>query len=373
MFERVTLERRADTGALRSALVYVIALAVATTLSLGVMIAAGVPTGAVIMATPMILAALAAALCLRLKFWNIGIEGQLIMGAILATAVALYDIGGAARLPVMLLASALGGALWVAAPAILKLRFGVSEVIVTLLLSNVAFLFLQHLLFGPFGDTSHNFPTSPVFDETEKLARFGYGDTNTGLIIALVAVAAIALVTPRMRFGFAARFAGDNARASEALGFNTGRIMLISILAGGAMAGLAGGVIVAGTEHRLTQVVGFNMTFNGIIIAALARNAPLMIPIVSFFIAGLSVASASLKVFYGVSEGIVLIIQGIILLTLVTFQFASTFAGCAGWCRGINPVHDRGHRLSCTADTRRACACGHRPGRIRGDGQGRGA
>jgi len=114
MFERVTLERRADTGALRSALVYVIALAVATTLSLGVMIAAGVPTGAlfeelvvqvflseaglartVTMATPMILAALAAALCLRLKFWNIGIEGQLIMGAILATAVALYDIGGA--------------------------------------------------------------------------------------------------------------------------------------------------------------------------------------------------------------------------------------------------------------------------------------
>lgn len=344
MFERVTLERRADTSALRSVIVYVIALMVATAVSLGVMIAAGVPTGAlfeelvvqvflseaglartVTMATPMILAALAAALCLRLKFWNIGIEGQLIMGAILATAVALYDIGGPARLPVMLAASALGGALWVAAPAILKLRFGVSEVIVTLLLSNVAFLFLQHLLFGPFGDTSHNFPTSPVFDETEKLARFGYGDTNTGLIIALVAVAAIALVTHRMRFGFAARFAGDNVRAAEALGFNTGRIMLISILAGGAMAGLAGGVIVAGTEHRLTQVVGLHMTFNGIIIAALARNAPLMIPIVSFFIAGLSVASASLKVFYGVSEGIVLIIQGIILMTLVTFQFATTY------------------------------------------------
>lgn len=344
MLERIALERRAGAGPLRNFLTYTTALLVAIALSLAVMVAAGVPTGAlfeelivqvflseaglartVTMATPMILAALAAALCLRLKFWNIGIEGQLLLGAIFATTVALYDIGGALRLPVMLLASALGGALWIAVPAILKIRFGVSEVIVTLLSSTIAFLFLQHLLFGPFGDTSHNFPTSPVFDDAEKLPRFGYGDTNLGLVIALVAVAGVALVTHRMRFGFAARLAGDNARAARGLGFNTAQVMLISILAGGAMAGLAGGVIVAGTEHRLTQAVGLHMTFNGIIIAALARNVPLLIPIVSFFIAGLAVASASLKVFYGVSEGIVLIIQGIILMTLVTFQFATTY------------------------------------------------
>ncbi|MEL7467778.1 MAG: ABC transporter permease [Pseudomonadota bacterium] len=344
MLERITLERRADASALRSAATYGVALVVAVALSLGVMIWAGVPTGALFeelivqvfltpaglartltQATPMMLAALAAALCLRLKFWNIGIEGQLLMGAIFATTVALYDIGGPIRLPLMLAASALGGALWIAAPALLRLRFGVSEVIVTLLLSNVAFLFLQHLLFGPFGDTSHNFPTSPVFDEMEKLVRFGFGDTHAGLILAVIAVLAIAVLVHRTRFGFAARFAGDNPRAADALGFETRRVMLISILLGGAMAGLAGGVIVSGTEHRLTQAVGLNMTFNGIVIAALAGNLPLMIPVVSFFIAGLSVASASLKVFYGVSEGIVLIIQGIILLTLVTFQFTATY------------------------------------------------
>ncbi|MEM7210478.1 MAG: ABC transporter permease [Pseudomonadota bacterium] len=312
--------------------------------SLGVMVWAGVPTGALFeelivqvflsqaglertltIATPMILAALAATMCLRLKFWNIGIEGQLLFGAILATTVALYDIGGPLRLPLMLIASALGGALWIAMPALLKIRFGVSEVIVALLSSNIAFLFLQHLLFGPFGDTTHNFPTSPVFDEWEKLPRFGYGDTHLGLVIALVAVAGIALITHRMRFGFAARFAGDNPRAAQALGFDTSRIMLISILLGGALAGLAGGLIVSGTEHRLTQAVGLNMTFNGIIIAALVQNIPPLIPMVSFFIAGLGIASASLKVFYGVSEGIVLIIQGIILMTLVTFQFATTY------------------------------------------------
>lgn len=344
MLEWVTLERRAGNGAVLNVATYTGAVIVAVLLSLGVLVAAGVPTDALFeelivqvflspaglartltVATPMILVALAAALCLRLKFWNIGIEGQLLLGAILATTVALYDIGGPLRLPLMLIASAIGGALWIAVPVLLKLRLGVSEVIVTLLSTNVAFLLLQHLLFGPFRDTTHNFPTSPVFDDLEKLVRFGFGDTHAGLAIALIAVAAVALVTHRTRFGFAARFAGDNARASEALGFNTGRIMLISILLGGAMAGLAGGVVVAGTEHRLTQVVGLHMTFNGIVIAALARNEPLMIPVVSFFIAGFTVASASLKVFYGVSEGIVLIIQGIILLTLVTCQFATTY------------------------------------------------
>ena len=344
MLDRIALERRAGAGTIRQVVTYVAALSFAIFLSLLVMIAAGVPTNALFeelivqvflapaglartltMATPMMLAALAAALCLRLKFWNIGIEGQLLMGAILATTVALYDIGGPIRLPLMLLASAIGGALWIAVPALLKIRLGVSEVIVTLLSSNIAFLFLQHLLFGPFGDTSHNFPTSPVFDDWEKLPRFGFGDTHLGLAIALIAIVLAALVTHRMRFGFAARFAGDNPRAAEALGFDTARVMLISILVGGAMAGLAGGVIVAGTEHRLTQAVGLHMTFNGIIIAALARNVPLLIPVVSFFIAGLAVASQSLKVFYGVSEGVVLIIQGIILLTLVTFQFAISY------------------------------------------------
>ncbi|MEM8537483.1 MAG: ABC transporter permease [Pseudomonadota bacterium] len=344
MLDWITLERRAGVNVLRSAATYVAALLVAISLSVGVMIAAGVPTGALFdelivqvffapaglartltTATPMMLGALAAALCLRLKFWNIGIDGQLLMGAILATAVALYDIGGPIRLPLMLVAGALGGALWIVLPALLKLRYGVSEVIVTLLSSNIAFLFLQHLLFGPFGDTSHNFPTSPVFNDYERLPQLGFGDTHLGLILALLVVALIAFGTHSMRIGFAAKFAGDNPRAARALGFDTMRVMLISILVGGAMAGLAGAVIVAGTEHRLTQAVGLNMTFNGIVIAALARNLPILIPVVAFFIAGLSVASQSLKVFYGVSEGVVLIIQGIILLTLVTFQFTTTY------------------------------------------------
>jgi simple sugar transport system permease protein len=202
---------------------------------------------------------------------------------------------------------------------------GVSEVIVTLLMSNIAFLLLQHLLFGPFGDPTYNFPSSPVFDAAERLPRLGFGNVHAGIFVALAAVAAIAWLSHRAPFGFASRFTGDNPRAARAIGFPTTRVMAVTILLGGAMAGLAGGLVVAGTEYRLSQQIGLNATFNGIVIAALARNEPLWIVPVSLFIAALNVASASLKVFYGVSEGVVLIIQGIILLSLVSAQFFTTF------------------------------------------------
>jgi len=344
MLERVTLERRAGVGAALRASAYAGAIVVALILSLGVLLWAGVPTGAlfqelvvqvflapaglaqtVTMAIPMMLVGLSALLCLRMKFWNIGIEGQVLLGGIFATAVAIHDIGGPLRLWVMLLASGLGGALWIAAPLLLRVRLGVSEVIVTLLLSNIAFLLLQHLLFGAFRDPTFNFPSSSVFDSTERLAKLGFGSVHVGLFVALAAVAVIGFAIHRTPLGFAARFTGDNPVAARAQGFATVRVMALSILAGGAMAGLAGGLVVAGTEFRLTQQIGLHATFNGIVIAALARNEPLLVPLVSFLLAGLNVASASLKVFYSVSEGVVLVIQGIILLTLVSSQFFTTY------------------------------------------------
>ncbi|MCC6009080.1 MAG: ABC transporter permease [Rhodobacteraceae bacterium] len=344
MLERVTLERRATAPFWLSVATYLGAVLFALGLSLIILTATGVPRDALFQelvmevffdrdglartltaATPMILVGLSAALCLRLKFWNIGIEGQLLLGGIFATTVALYDIGGAMRLPVMMLAAAAGGALWIALPLLLRLRLGVSEVIVTLLLSKVAFLLLQHMVFGPFRDPTHNFPSSPVLDAVERLPRLGFGNVHAGLFLALAAAGLCGLMVHRLRFGFAANLTGDNPDAARSLGFPTVRIMVVVILLGGAMAGLAGGVVVAGTEYRLTQQIGLFATFNGIVVAALARNEPLAVPLVAFLLAGLAVASGSLKVFYGVSEGIILTIKGVILLSLVTAQFFTTF------------------------------------------------
>lgn len=344
MLERVTLERRAGAPLALRVATYAGAVVVALAVSLAILIRVGVPTGAlfqelvvqvffsapglsktITVATPMILVGLSAALCLRLRFWNIGIEGQLLLGGILATAVALHDIGGPLRLPLMLIAAALGGALWIAVPLALRLRLGVSEVIVTLLMSKIAFLLLQHLLFGSFRDPTLNFPSSPVFDAAERLPRLGFGAVHAGLFVALAAAALCALMIHRSRFGFVANLTGDNPAAARALGFPTVRVVALTILLGGAMAGLAGGLVVAGTEHRLSQQIGLFATFNGIVVAALARNEPLAVPVVAFFLAGFTVAGASLKVFYGVSEGIVLVIKGTILMALVTAQFFTTF------------------------------------------------
>jgi simple sugar transport system permease protein len=345
MLEGVTLERRASLGPWRRATVYLGGVGVALALSLMVLVQVGVPTETLFrelvvevfltpaglsktltIATPMILVGLSAALCLRLRFWNIGIEGQLLLGGIFASAVAIYDIGGALRLPLMLVAAALGGALWIAVPLLLRLRLGISEVIVTLLLSKIAYLLLQHLLFGAFRDPALNFPSSPVFDAVERLPELGFGAVHMGLPLALLAAVACGFLVHATRFGFGARLIGDNPAAAQALGFATVRIMTLTILLGGALAGLAGGVVVAGTEHRLGLQIGLLATFNGIVVAALARNEPLAVPVVAFFLAGLDAANASLKVFYGVSESIVLVIKGVILLSLVTAQFFASYS-----------------------------------------------
>ena len=344
MLDILTLERRSDVRVSAQLAAYCASLVVAAGLSLAVLTIAGVPykslfnelvvqvffapsglAKTVTIAIPMMLLGLSAALALRLSFWNIGIEGQMLLGAIAATTVALYDIGGPLRLPLMLIAASLGGALWIAGPLVLRVRWGVSEVVVSLLLANIAYLLLQHLLFGAFSDPDRQFPTSPVFDEIEKLPNLGFGDVHLGLVIALIAIAATALVLMRMRVGLYVKFVADNPRAAKALGFPVLTVTILSVLASGAFAGLAGGVVVSGTEFRLTQYVALHATFSGIVIAALARYQPLWIVPAAMFVAGLNVASNSLKVFYGVSEGVVLIIQGIFLLVLVSGQFVTTY------------------------------------------------
>ena len=344
MLDRLSLERRQQVSLPVRVGSYLCAIVVACLLAVAILVYAGLPTDAlfqelivqvffaktglaqtITIAIPMILVGLSAALCFKLKFWNIGIEGQLLLGGIFATTVALFDIGGPVRLPVMLLASALGGLCWIAIPVMLKLSLRVSEVIVSLLLTNVAFLLLQHLLFGALGDPTKNFPTSPVFEEVERLSKLGFGGVHSGLLLALMLAVVIAVVLQRTRFGFAVRMVSDNASAAKALGFNVVKVSTITLLAGGALAGLAGGIVVTGTEFRLSQYIGLHATFNGIVVAALALNAPIWIPVTAFLLAGLNVASATLKVFYGVSEGFVLVIQGCVLLTLVTSQFFATY------------------------------------------------
>ena len=345
MLDRLTLERRAVVPPALAAASFAGSLAIGLLLSALVLVFAGVPATllaeelvvqvfftadglaqTVTTAIPLVLVGLCTAMAFRVGFWNIGIEGQLWLGAIAATALSVHDVGPPGlRLPLMLLASALAGAVWIGIPLVLKLRLGVSEIVVSLLLSNVAFLLLQHVLFGALRDPGANFPVSPPFGLEERLGQLGWGRTHFGLAMALLAALLTAVLVRATRPGFYAKVVGAGPDAARTAGLPVVATVAGFVLLSGALAGLAGGIIVTGTEYRLTQFVGLNATFSGIVVATLARLDPLGVVIAAFFVAGLYVAGGTLKVFYGVSEGIVVLIQGILLLTLLVGQFAATY------------------------------------------------
>ncbi len=345
MLDRVTLQRRLNPPRALTAAVFSGSILAGALIVVIVLVAAGAPAQTlfddlivqvfiapaglmqtVTIAIPLSLAGLASAVAMRLKFWNIGIEGQLWLGAIGATGIAIHDIGPEPiRLIVMLTVAASFGVLWIALPLLLKLRFGVSEIVLSLLLSNVAYLLLQHLLFGAWRDPTNSFPVSPRFDTVERLPQLGGGSLHWGLWVALAAILSMAVLIEKSRLGFYATAIGLNPAAAHATGLPVKATTIVVVLLSGALAGLAGGVIVTGTEYRLTQFIGVNATFSGIVIAFLARLKPLAILGSAVAVAGVYNAGTTLKVFYGLSDAIVVLIQGIVLLCLLIGQFFSTY------------------------------------------------
>jgi simple sugar transport system permease protein len=280
----------------------------------------------VTLAIPLVLLGLAATAALRIRFWNIGLDGQLWVGAIAACGVALHDVGPeSVRLPLMLAAAAAGGAAWIALPLVLRVRLGVSETVVTLLLANIAWQGLQHLLFGAWRDPASSFPVSPPFDPTEQFALLGAGNVHGGLWVALAAALACSWLVARTPLGFHALAVGLNPLAARATGVPVTTTLVACVLLSGALAGLAGGVVVTGMEHRLTQFIGLDATFAGIVVACVARLQPAAVVPAALLLAGFQNAGATLKVFHGLSEAIVLLMQGLLLAALLAAEFFARY------------------------------------------------
>lgn len=274
-------------------------------------------------ATPLILTGLCASVALKLKFWNIGIEGQIWLGAIAATWVAVCDIGpDGGRLFLMFAAASAGGIAWIVVPALLRLCFGVSEVISTLLLSYVALLLAQHLLYGVWRDPDTGFPISPQFDpDVERLARLGLGNLHTGLWIALGIGLVMWALLQRSRFGFFVSAVGSNPLAAVGAGIPVLGVTLGAVMLSGGLAGLAGAVIVAGQEYRLTQFIAQGYTFSGIVIACIARFHPLAVVVAAIAIGGVYTAGDALKVFYQLPSAVVTLLESVMLLGLLLAEF----------------------------------------------------
>ena len=274
-----------------------------------------------VQAAPLVLVGLAASLAFRIGFWNLGLEGQMIFGGIAATGVSIYALGPEwSRIYLMGLAAAAGGLVWVLVAVFLKLRFRVNEIIATLLLNYVAVYFLFHLLYGAWQDSKTAFPQSTPLRPFEKLPELGAG-INTGLAIALVAVALAAWFVQLSRAGFYMRFVSANPGMAKVVGVPIRAITIGVVAASGAAAGLAGFVNVAGQEGRLTQSFFNGYVFSGVLIAFMSRNDPLVVAVVGFLVAVLYVTGQTLQVFYQIPFTMVQLIQAIIVIAVASSEF----------------------------------------------------
>jgi ABC-type uncharacterized transport system permease subunit len=275
-----------------------------------------------VQAAPLVIVGLSAAIAFKARFWNIGIEGQVIFGAFGATLIAIYDVGPeSTRLVFMALAAALGGALWMALPVFLKIRLQVNEIISTLLMNYIAANMLLHLLYGPWQDPVSSFPHSEKFEQVERFSPLGWQSINFSLIIALVLVAVLFWLLLISRFGYLLNFVQQNTSMAKAIGIRVTLVVAASALISGALSGVAGFVLTAGIETRMTQSFFVGFGFSGILIAFLARNNPIGVVFVALLVATLIIAGQSLQVFYQIPFAMVQLIQAVIFITVAASEF----------------------------------------------------
>ena len=272
-------------------------------------------------ATPLLLIALGLAVCFRSNVWNIGAEGQYIMGAVAASGVALLadkTTGGWIVMPI-LLAGVLGGMLWAGITALLRDRFNANEILVSLMLVYVASLVLGYLVYGPWKDPQgYNFPQSKTFEAITRIPRLFDGSrVSIGLVLALLGVGALWVFLFRTRAGFAQLVGGLAPDAARYAGFSSRQALWLALLVSGGAAGLAGALEVAGPIGQLTPYVPAGYGFAAIIVAFVGRLHPVGMVfsaiLMSMFYIGGELAQSRL----GLPKSLTGVFQGLLLFSLL--------------------------------------------------------
>jgi len=274
-----------------------------------------------IKATPILLTGLAAALPARAGMINVGGEGQLAIGALFATYFAVFPLAAAPfflGLPAMLLAGAVGGALWASITAFLKSRAAMNETITSLLLNYVAFFAVGFFVNGLLKDpASFNWPFSPEISWALRLPIVNGTRLHVGILIALALAAAVWFVLAKTRVGFRIRVLGSNPLAAERAGFRVSRMQFWVLIAAGALAGVAGMIEIAGIEGRLRPTTGVNYGYLGFLAAWMAWNHPLRLAATAFLIGMITVAGNTLEMGSGLPSSSVHMLMALVLLFLL--------------------------------------------------------
>jgi ABC-type uncharacterized transport system permease subunit len=281
-------------------------------------------------ATPLALIAIGLSYCFRANLWNIGAEGQFVMGAIFGGWLALKTNGTEAGiwvLPLMLLLGILGGALWALIPAFLKTRFGVNEILTSLMLVYVAQLVLDYLVRGPWRDPKgFNFPQSVTFDPAATLPPILEGSrVHWGFAFAVLAILVTAVVVGRTLFGYRLRLTGDAPRAARFAGFSAQATTLAVFAISGGLAGLAGISEVSGQIGQLQPSISPGYGFTAITVAFLGRLNPIGILVASLVVALTFIGGESAQILLKLPLDLSNAFQGILLLCVLAADALVTY------------------------------------------------
>lgn len=271
-------------------------------------------------ATPLIVLGLGFSLALRAGALNIGMEGQFLAGAIAAAWVGLRfgEVAGPLAVPLVFGAALLAGVLWVAVPVILKLRFGVLEVISTLLLNFVAEALVSLMVQGPLQEAKRIYPQSDLVPAAVRLPTLGGSRLHLGFAVAVLLAVALHAIYARTAWGFHLKAVGASPRAAWITGrIASARLFAVALLLSGALAGLGGGLEISGVTYALFQNLSPGYGFTAIAVALLARGHPLGVLLTGLLFGALEAGAGAMQREAGIPAVAVAIAQAVIIVVVL--------------------------------------------------------
>lgn len=281
----------------------------------------------VVKAIPLMLCALGISAAFRMQLWNIGAEGQFYMGAFAASWLPLTfpELPAVVMLPGMMLLGAAAGGLWGLAPAVLRARWKVNEIITTLMFNYVAILWVDYLVYGPWKDPKgFNFPLSAKFPAAAALPTFGDSRIHMGLFIALLLAVFFWIIFEKSRWGYEIKVIGSSESAARYAGMNISRNIFQVMILSGAVCGLAGMTEVSGIVGRLQPGLSPGYGYTAIIVAWISKLHPAAILVVSVLFGGLQVGGFFVQTM-GVPASVSSMLQGAVLFFVVGGEFLTKY------------------------------------------------
>lgn len=277
-------------------------------------------------ATPIILAGLSVYLPLRAGLWNVGAEGQIYIGGIAAAWVALStNLGPVSMLPVMFLAAVVAGGVWGLIPGYFRARWGTNEIVTTLMFTFIAIQFNEYVIRGPLQGTP-GFPTSGDFPPAAQLPTVGETQITAGIVVVGIAVLCVYILMSKLSIGYQIAVVGSDSTVGEQT-FEVARVVVLTMLIGGALSGLAGMLMVAGPQGgRLQSGFSPGYGFTAIPIALLGKNGAFRVALAGLFFALLFVGGNVISTRTGLPTTIIDVIQALIILFIITSEFFKRFS-----------------------------------------------